>query len=284
MSSITEICAVICALLLSMIHLAGSSDTWDGHFRQSRDTQFLSELQLAGGPLCDFIGTLQSLLPNYKCSRALDCDGYEKWLTNTNVKLNTNTSHDTGKIVLSIGHNGFGNQIFQHVFAQNVAQFYSSALYITSMNRVSIGKRVPQHTAQGAEWISKIADPRLLWDTLPESHRAKGICASANASLFVRGVDFRSKHRNATEIRDRLIRYLSPSGDIKCLVIVGYFQDKQNQCLANAKHVFKDLEKQIASKALEQLPFSSRDIVIHLRCPKKAFSGFGLCSHILTSI
>lgn len=249
-----------------------ASRSWDGTEHTSHDKAFLARIRSIGGPLCDAIFGFMRNDPNYLCDPKRTCGDYDSWLQASTIPV----ADVSRKVVLSIGHNGLGNQFFQHSFAQNVAQHIGASLYLTSMDVTSIGKRVPQNTVQGSQWARGIMEPMFQWDALPASHYARQACASKNASFFARAVDFRSKYRNASSVRDDLLEFLDPTGRIGCLVLVGYFQNKANPCLGNVRRVFSGMASLLPPPQLPPpLPFSTSDIVIHMRCAKNAFLGFG---------
>jgi hypothetical protein len=288
-----------CLLLLAFSHCLVGAPTsasasgvmpkrvWDNSETCADNDAFMENIRAQGGPICDLIVGLTVKDQNYICDpEALrSCTGYDGWLRRhgafrSATASTASASTPSKKVVLSIGHNGFGNQLFEHVFAQNVAQHYDAALFVTSMDATSIGKRVPMNTVQGGQWADRMVDPALKWGSLPPEHPARTACAQRNASLFARGVDFRSRYRNASAVRDRLMSFMDPHGDISCLVLVGYFQNTANPCLGNVKRIFSGidtlLESSASASAAPPLPFSQRDIVVHLRCPKNAFTGHGL--------
>lgn len=282
MKTFAAVIFMVAVAEMNCVHRDAARLTWDGTVQADGDWSFLNRIQAIGGPLCDVIVGLKEKNPSYLCQRRMTCDGYEPWIQSTNGvldpahNLSMSQRKKDPKIVVSIGHNGFGNQLFQHTFAQNVAQFHGAAMYVTSMDITSIGKRIPQNTVQGAQWATSIVDERLKWDLLPNDHFAKKTCSSKNATFHTRGVDFRSRYRNGTAIRHNLLAFLEPEGDISCLILVGYFQNKANPCLRNVRDTFKGLFPVLNDRTEHfPLPVTPSDIVIHLRCPKNAFPGYG---------
>lgn len=93
---------------------------------------------------------------------------------------------------LSFGHCGFGNQIFQHNFAQMTAEQTDSAFFAA---------KIPNSfTTNGLHWAESRAgylnakpmlNPKLLWENLPENHSAKVLCAKGNVTFAMRPVDRR---------------------------------------------------------------------------------------------
>ena len=226
-----------------------------------------------GGPLCPELGFHAK-----QCS-PWHCGNYWSWYnaiygsnsTLTNPKKYSNKSmveNSERKVILSAGHNGFGNQIFQHLFAQAAAEYFGAELYVTDLSSV-LNKRIPVNTKEGDTTIDRVIDSAMRWDLLPEHHPAKLKCARNNFTLSLRMIDkrIRAIHHKTDAFNANITSFIDPNGDMKCLISVGYFLDK-SFCKDNARLFWHKISHIFDYYPPTRLPFDKNDMVIHIRCAK----------------
>lgn len=143
------------------------------------------------------------------------------------------------KIVVSVGHNGFGNQLFQHYFGYRLAQHTHAKLYLTSIDKFSPG-RPPPNTLSGASLVGLITEDALEWDRLPPDHEARRLCRASNFTFSVRPKDFRFRHNRSKFLED-ITSFLDPrEGAIRCVFLIGYFIDR-NVCIEDVRKIWSAL-------------------------------------------
>lgn len=163
--------------------------------------------------------------------------------------------------------------MFQHLYAQAVAEHLHAELYITDMStmlhELGIG-RVPVNTVDGDRNVDFIVDDRMKWDLLPSTHPAKKKCRNGNFSFSQRPVDKRRrvKNGNASDYDNDILSFLNPDGRIECLVSVGFFVQK-NFCVSTAKKFWHKLTHVFDYFPNFEVPFGADDYVLHLRCAKR---------------
>jgi hypothetical protein len=224
-------------------------------------------LQTIGGPIC------REEIHTTACP-PLPCLDYHQWYqsiykqTFNNLKKKSKKNNNKRKIILSVGHNGFGNQLFQHYFALQVALYTNSILYLTKIDlqHSPTSSALPPNTHDGAEWIDLISDPLMFWSSLPDSHPDKVACQRSNLTYSKRPYDIRS--RNSTQkikFNLDLLQFLDPNGEIECLITIGYFQNK-DLCLDTIYKMWPSLVNQPNRTFVPNMQFEPNDLVIHMRC------------------
>jgi hypothetical protein len=172
-------------------------------------------LTALGGPLCK---AMEIYFGKLNCTPS-DC-GLQKH----------NMSSTAKKIIVSYGHNGLGNQLWQHHFAQSVAMSTGSKLYITQIpSEYTFQSKLPPNTEIGSWVVRKALDRRFLFKSLGHDHRDRMSCLQNNFSFFDRGVDRRRiaiDIHSQQEFTQQLLRFLGSSGEVRCMVLLGFFQSK----------------------------------------------------------
>jgi hypothetical protein len=231
------------------------------------------------GPIC----LEQSGGINHACVYSKPCGNYDFWYDEiyNNVTVPQNDSArkrvsyftspwariHPNKVVLSMAHNGFGNQLFQHYFAQRLAEHMHIPMYMTTVG----GPYLPPNTDSGSKYNKLAADPRLLWSNLPEDHPAKELCRHSNFTYGRRPVDLRQHSADKeNKFAASLTSFLDPDGAVKCLISVGYFQDK-GICTHTAKRMWPALADRGSALFAPRVEFGPRDLTIHFRCAEKHY-------------
>jgi hypothetical protein len=138
----------------SAIHLLLVLGLCDGkiNLKDALLDPFNEALYNAGGPLC------RELFPSElrdNCWSGNICGHHDDWrkhaysshhgvqqvtprLENRSKYQRSHYSWANQKIVVSVGHNGFGNQLFQHFFAYNIARHMRAKLYFISYDKMEV--------------------------------------------------------------------------------------------------------------------------------------------------
>lgn len=213
------------------------------------------------GPFC------REEIPLSYCPE-IKCFDYDKWYQKVYKKPKLKRLEVTRrKVVLSIGHNGFGNQLFQHYFALQVAQHVNARLYFSMIEseHFSAGY-LPPNTIEGTKWIKQVSDPRMFWSSLPSNHPDKLACSRKNLTYSKRPADIKKRIGiENTKFQFQLLNFLDPEGDIECLITLGYFQNKET-CFNSAYKMWPSLINNPNRPFTPRFQFNPDDIVIHLRC------------------
>lgn len=249
--------AAFCLLLWQPHHPTHLSRSALASRRLKKTNPVVERIRSLGGPLCR-----EEMLPA-SCPM-VTCMSYEDW--HQSVYRNQTTAVRR-KVILSVGHNGFGNQLFQHYFALQLAQHLNAVLYITKIEiKQSPGSSMPPNTHEGAESIDRVSDPLMFWSSLPPDHPDRLACLRSNVTYSKRPVDIRS--RNSTQqalFADQLINFLDPNGEVECLISIGYFQSK-DICVDTVHKMWPALVNQPNRSFVPKISFLPSDIVLHLRC------------------
>jgi hypothetical protein len=123
----------------------------------------------------------------------------------------------------SYGHCGFGNQIFQHNYAQMTAEQANATFFATKIpSRYVTGGLHWAESRAGYLNAKPMINPKLLWENLPANHSAKLLCAENNVTIGYRPVDRRKPKKEwNSDWKD----FVHPAGPAKCLVVLGFFQE-----------------------------------------------------------
>jgi hypothetical protein len=172
------------------------------------------------------------------------------------------------KVVLSLGHNGFGNQLFQHYFALQIALYTNSVLYLTKIepqHSPAATHVMPPHTDESTKWMSMVSDPKMLWSSLPKDHPDRLACQRSNVTYSKRPADLRSRSSSEHRVlRILVLNFLDPEGEVECLISLGYFQNK-DVCLETAHKMWPSLVDSPTRPFTPRFRLQPNDLVIHLR-------------------
>jgi hypothetical protein len=234
---------------------------------------FTKILQVYGGPICkDHIGikALANSCPKRPCGE------YDLWYNDVykgiTPSINTATfqnshyfnspfiHHPRPKVVISLGHNGIGNEFFQHYFAQRVAEHVHAAMFAATLGDDLTSVGAGDRSRRGL-------DEAMEWAALPESHPAREICRQSNFSYTKRPVDMRRANR--TEFDAQLREFLIPDGTINCLITYGFFHYRDT-CRDSATKMWKHLTSEESLRNISSSPgyvaLGPRDMVVAFSC------------------
>lgn len=97
------------------------------------------------------------------------------------------------RVVLSYGHNGFGNQLWQHTVAFMIAESLKARLYIAMIpDNLCFDGATPPNTFAGMSTMEKLLPSEVLFDSLPQHSSDKMLCDSESFFLSDRPRDWRN--------------------------------------------------------------------------------------------
>ena len=249
---------------------------------------FNGALYNAGGPLC------RDLFPSElreDCWSGNVCGHHDEWrkhayaahepipqIENRSKHQNSHYSWANQKIVISVGHNGFGNQLFQHFFAYSIARHMRAKLYFISYDKMEgMAAWGAPNTGTGRDIMDWLNDDDMKWELLPEDHPDKLACRAGNLSYMMRPVDHRSR-KNVSGWKSQIADFIDPYGKTKCIITVGYWIDR-NPCAADAKKLWYRLYNPWAYFPPLKMMMSPEDMIMHLRCVTGhgSYSSHGKC-------
>jgi hypothetical protein len=244
--------------------------SYDEH--QARRTSYLEDKFISfGGPIC------REEIHRSRCPQ-VPCMNFDIWYQKIYSSPSTQSQSKSysskkrsapdrrRKVVLSVGHNGFGNQLFQHYFALQIALQTNSVLYLTKIDiQQSTTKFLPPHTDESEEWISLVSDPKMLWSSLPENHPDRMACSRRNVSYSKRPADARRRSSTQQKVLDiEVLSFLDPEGEVECLISLGYFQNN-DICLETAHKMWPSLVDSPTRPFSPRIQLEPEDLVLHIR-------------------
>ena len=150
------------------------------------------------------------------------CD-FKTWENSALQKDIVNTSTTKQRVVLSYGHNGFGNQLWEHSTAFMIAKSLKARLLIAQVpDQICPGGVSPPNTWEGMEVMSRLLPKQYLYEELPADSYIRTLCENEPFLIADRPVDWRNRNYSAhfsSNIED-IVKDPTP----RCLKFVGYFQ------------------------------------------------------------
>lgn len=162
------------------------------------------------------------------------------------VDWNLQNNFTSNKIVLSYGHNGLGNQFYQHSFALSVANAIGARLLVAKIPpTLYLANKEPRHTDVAFELVTQMIPSSNLYENLPMDSYLRKLCTYEAYFLGDRPKDIKNGVGSEASF-DKLIQLLSDDQP-RCLKLVGYFQE-QPLCKYKLRHVWS-LEKVLSSQS-----------------------------------
>jgi hypothetical protein len=191
---------------------------WASSILSQNFEPFVNEI---GGTFCKFLafkGILHrkyfNLCPQPTCA-------WDDW--NHALKSTNTTSLTTKKrYILSFGHNGFGNQLWEHSTAFNIAESLKGQLYIAAIpDNLSPGGVMPPNTWTGMGAMERLLPPQFLYENLPVDSEIRKVCDNEPFVVADRPVDWRDKNYSSN-FRQNLMNLITDKNP-RCLKLVGMF-------------------------------------------------------------
>ena len=151
-----------------------------------------------------------------RCRFSIDCR-VDKW------RQRSKPSH---LIILSYGHNGFGNQLFQHTFGYLMAKSLKATFYADTIAlNYTPENMLPHNTGGGSAIMDRILPNEFKYYLLPLDHEHRQLCEAEPEILGDRprdhrmwlGDDFKKKY-------SKYFTDLLTDSKPRCLKIIGFFQ------------------------------------------------------------
>jgi hypothetical protein len=138
-----------------------------------------------------------------------------------------NTWHEvnttSNKIVLSLSHNGFGNQLWEHSFGFAVAGALGARFLVGKIPPpLFVGGYMPQNTEAAFELVNHLLPNEFEYDSLPPNSHERELCEKEDFFIGDRPVDLR-KGSISKESLDKLTLMMNDPKP-RCLRLLGYFQ------------------------------------------------------------
>eukprot|EP01040_Poterioochromonas_malhamensis_P010642 gene10640-11588_t len=226
-----------------------------------------------GRTLCKFLAHRQILPRHYirNCAEPVcTWDDWQHGLTNLSTIpssltvnnsaafLAANPSHKY-RIVLSYGHNGFGNQLWQHSVAFMIAS-NMKARFIVAMipDQLSPGGYLPPNTMAGMSAMERLLPDDFEYEALPADSYIRHLCDQETFYIADRPVDWRDRNYS-TNFRHNLHTLLADPRP-RCLKLIGYFQNLP-LCDDDVRNLWTD--RLLGNFTLRP---GENDLSIYLRC------------------
>jgi hypothetical protein len=208
-----------------------------------------------GASFCNFLVNL-GIVPRWvraHCGKP-KC-GWDHWQHATNHSFGSSAND---RIVLSYGHNGFGNQLWSHTFAFMVAEALNAKLLISVVPAKHVWGYYPPHTWEGDKAMRAILPDEFEYRLLDKNSTERQLCEAEPFVLSDRPRDKRDKAYMGS-FKSNLLSILHDPKP-RCLKFIGYFQDS-----ALCKD---DVRRLWTSRLFHTFPDSPgpNDISLYLRC------------------
>lgn len=171
------------------------------------------------GPHCLMLGDREIRLTkhgSFRCKFSIDCR-VDKW------RQRSKPSH---LIILTYGHNGFGNQLFQYTFGYLMAKSLKATFYADTIAlNYTPANMLPHNTGGGSALIDRILPHEFKYYLLPQDHEHRKLCDAEPEALGDRPHDHRMWIDD--DYKKKYSKYftdLFTDSKPRCLKIVGFFQ------------------------------------------------------------
>ena len=166
---------------------------------------------------------------------------------------------DKERVVLSYGHNGFGNQLWEHSVAFMIAESLKARLMVAIIpDELSPGGVIPPNSWTGMGAMERMLPKEFQYELLPDDSPIRELCDAESFFIADRPYDWRNQNYS-NNFKHNLVSLIEDSKP-RCLKMVGYFQNLP-LCAEDMKKLWTPRLFQNAT----QLP-GDNDISIYLRC------------------
>lgn len=222
-----------------------------------------------GSPLCELL-LGRHLLRGGSCNQSVDCSA-DQWRSN---------GPGQRLVVLSLGHNGFGNQLHQHSVGYLAARALGAAFYVDTIDvKFAPAHVLPPNTIVGATLMDRLLGDEFKLYLLNHSHPHRRLCDEEAFFLGDRPRDRRLWDGDAEFRRKHAVYFHHLLTDVRprCLKLVGFFQDNPVCDAAIQVPLYPSLgtpdpSKRLWARNLRALrsnfssPFGRDDVSVYLRC------------------
>lgn len=163
------------------------------------------------------------------------------------------------RVVLSYGHNGFGNQLWEHSVAFMIAESLKAQLMIAIIpDELSPGGYIPPNSWQGMNAMERMLPREFQYELLPANSSLRTLCDQESFIIADRPVDWRDKNYTS-HFKNNLVSLINDPKP-RCIKLLGYFQN-----LPLCKEDVKQLWTPKLFQNVTMRP-GDNDISIYLRC------------------
>lgn len=163
------------------------------------------------------------------------------------------------RVVVSYGHNGFGNQLWEHTVAFMIAESLKAKLMIAIIpDELSPGGYIPPNSWQGMSAMERMLPKEFQYELLPANSSIRTMCDQETFVIADRPVDWRDKNYTSN-FKQNLVSLIKDPKP-RCIKLLGYFQNLP-LCAEDAKRLWTPrLFQNVTIRP------GDNDISIYLRC------------------
>lgn len=177
-----------------------------------------------GGTFCKYLA-FKNILPRkyFRTCPAPTCT-WEDWSHAVVNSTQNQTNAPPFRVILSYGHNGFGNQLWQHSAAFMIAESMRAKLYIATIpDTLSPGGYLPPNTWAGITAMARLLPDDFEYDVLPLDSPIRTLCEAESFYIADRPIDWRNQNYS-NHFRQNLFDLVTDTKP-RCLKLLGYFQN-----------------------------------------------------------
>lgn len=221
---------------------------------------------LSNTPICSHINSkyLPPRVPRLHCvdvrqgAAGAACNAVDTW-----TQPASSTPTDRGPlVVLSYGHNGFGNQLYQHTIAYLVANALKASFFFDTIDESMAWGKVPPNTNTGAATMDQVMPEAFKYYSLSATDTARQTCEGESFFITDRPRDLREL--NYTSVAKNLASVLNDPSRPRCLKFIGYWNNYP-LCYHAVRALWQPLIRSIVNSSLAST-FHPQDLSIYLRC------------------
>ena len=179
-----------------------------------------------GNTMCTFLAQRNMLHRKMfgECSKP-SCS-WDSWshAKNATSDIDFENPDKSSRVVVSYGHNGFGNMLWQHTVAFMMAESLKAKLYIAMIpENLCFDGVYPPHTWEGQNAMNKLLPDEFEYNLLPLNSSVRKLCDSEEFVVKDRPRDWRN-HTYGSLFKKSLIDIVQDKKP-RCLKMLGYFQN-----------------------------------------------------------
>ena len=208
-----------------------------------------------GGTFCKLLAIRGQIPRNFHDDCELPTCNWNSWQEAKSEEKNK----EKVRYVVSYGHNGLGNQLWEHTVAFMIAESLKARLYIAIIpDTLSPDGATPPNTFTGMNAMERLLPPQFLYDKLPLNSSIRQLCDQENFFISDRPRDWRNgsySSRFKSSLYDLIV-----DPNPRCLKMLGYFQNLP-LCADDAVRLW-------TPRIINDFPVKPglNDVSIYLRC------------------
>lgn len=228
------------------------------HVFGQKGVDVTSVVKEMGGTFCKFLAFKSQI--HYKTACPEPTCSWDSW---SDAK-SSEKSKTKQRVVLSFGHNGFGNQLWQHTVAFMVAEQLKARLYIDMIpHSLCFDGYTPPNTHSGISAMNRLLPDAFQYQLLSPNSTARTLCDSERFFISDRPRDWRDKNYSSN-FKINMLNLISDPNP-RCIRMIGYFQNLP-MCAEDARALWTS--RMFANFTVLPGP---NDISIYLRCQPRHY-------------